>query len=297
MRISSPGSAPWAGVCSCGTPFLSAGGGAIISAASSGSAWLWNAGRAARLIHPVAAYPAEDSGRTEGEGEIPAAGEPDLERCAWALDVALDYVIPRFAPEVLVVHLSEPDSTQHHRGAAGAVHRQALEGVDRLFGAFRERFQAERDDWKETNLLLFSDHGVVTTAGMIDLEAELAEFPVKVKLGRWRTARARRFSMPNRKKRFWSLRSFCGRRTGRDRSSQKTGMEPRARCRRDALESGGLRRSPRAGFAHGLSVGRRVFTRAGAARARCPAGAIHRPTTREAAERTARAAPMSYAIS
>ena len=159
------------------TFFERVGGGAIISAASSGSAWLWNAGRAACLIHPVAEYPAGEREKIEEAGEIPAAGEPDLPRCEWALDLALDYVIPELAPPVLVVHLSEPDSTQHHQGAAGTVHREALEGVDRLFGAFRERFQAERDDWSETNLLLFSDHGVVATAGMIDLEAELADLP------------------------------------------------------------------------------------------------------------------------
>ncbi len=159
------------------TFFERLGGGVIISAASSGSAWLWNAGRAAHLIHPVAAYPDEWRDEIEKAGEIPPAGEPDLDRCAWALDLALDYVIPELAPPVLVVHLSEPDSTQHHQGAAGAVHRQALVGVDRLFGAFRERFQAERDDSEQTNLLLFSDHGVVATAGMIDLEAELADLP------------------------------------------------------------------------------------------------------------------------
>ena len=159
------------------TFFEAVGGGAIISAASSGSAWLWNAGCAARLIHPVAAYPDEWRDEIERVGAIPPAGEPDLDRCAWALDVALDYVIPKLEPAVLVIHLSEPDSTQHHQGAAGAVHRQALEGVDRLFGAFWERFQREQDDWSETNLLLFSDHGVVATAGMIDLEAELADLP------------------------------------------------------------------------------------------------------------------------
>ncbi|MCY3825585.1 MAG: alkaline phosphatase family protein [Nitrospinae bacterium] len=159
------------------TFFERVGGGAIISAASSGSAWLWNAGRAARLIHPVAAYPAEERETIEEVREIPAGGEPDLDRCAWVLDLALDYVIPKLEPAVLVIHLSEPDSTQHQEGAAGAVHRQALEGVDRLFGAFWQKFQSERDDWSQTNLLLFSDHGVVATAGMIDLEAELADLP------------------------------------------------------------------------------------------------------------------------
>ena len=159
------------------TFFEAVGGGVIISAASSGSAWLWNAGRAARLIHPVAEYPAGEREKIEEAGEIPPASEPDLPRCEWALDLALDYVIPKLAPAVLVIHLSEPDSTQHQEGAAGAIHREALEGVDRLFGAFRERFQAEHDDSEQTNLLLFSDHGVVATAGMIDLDAELGDLP------------------------------------------------------------------------------------------------------------------------
>ena len=159
------------------TFFERLGGGVIISAASSGSAWLWNAGRPACLIQPEATHPAEWRGKIEEAGEIPAAGEPDLARCAWALDLALDYVIPKLEPAVLVVHLSEPDSTQHHEGAAGAVHREALTGVDRLFGAFWERLRKERDDSSRTNLLLFSDHGVVETAGMIDLEAELADLP------------------------------------------------------------------------------------------------------------------------
>ena len=76
------------------TFFERLGGGVIISAASSGSAWLWNAGRPACLIHPEAAHPAEWRGKFEKAAEIPPAGEPDLARCAWALDFALDYVIP-----------------------------------------------------------------------------------------------------------------------------------------------------------------------------------------------------------
>ncbi len=157
------------------TFFERVGGGVIISTASSGSAWLWNAGHAAHLIHPVAAYPAEGRDTIEEAGTVPSGAEPDLPRCAWALDLALDYVVPELEPAVLVIHLSEPDSTQHHRGTAGTVHHQALHGVDSLFGAFWEKFQAQRDDWSETNLLLFSDHGVVATTSMIDLDAELAD--------------------------------------------------------------------------------------------------------------------------
>ena len=168
------------------TFFERLGGGVIISAASSGSAWLWNAGRPACLIHPEATHPAEWRGKFEKAAEIPAAGEPDLARCAWALDFALDYVIPELEPAVLVVHLSEPDSTQHHQGAAGAGYLEALTGVDRLFGAFWERLRKERDDSLQTNLLLFSDHGVVATAGMIDLEAELADLPGRGE--RWQVA-------------------------------------------------------------------------------------------------------------
>ena len=95
-------------------------------------------------------------------------------------------MIPELEPAVLVIHLSEPDSTQHHQGAAGAVHREALTGVDRLFGAFWERLRTEHDDWSETTLLLFSDHGVVATAAMIDLEAELADLPGRGE--RWQVA-------------------------------------------------------------------------------------------------------------
>ena len=166
--------------------FERVGGGAVISAASSGSARLWIAGRAARLLHPDAAHPSEWRGRIGEAEEAPPAARPDLARCAWAFDAALDYAIPRLEPPALLIHLSEPDATQHCEGVAGAAYLEALRGVDRLFGAFFEGLKRGFDDWAETNLLLFSDHGVVATAKKIDLEAELAGVAGRGKT--WRVA-------------------------------------------------------------------------------------------------------------
>ncbi len=155
--------------------FFARTGGAVVSVASSGSAWLWSAGRAARLAHPDIVHPAEgrEAVRTEA---IPPAAEPDLARCAWALDTALHCAFAEPTPRVLLVHLSEPDNTQHHQGAAGPEYLEALRGVDELFGAFWEKFR-ERHASRETHLVLFSDHGVVATAGGIDLDAELEVLP------------------------------------------------------------------------------------------------------------------------
>ncbi len=149
--------------------------GAIISVASSGSAWLWNAGRPASLLHPDVSWP--PALRREAEsafGPLPASGTPDLERCRWALEFALDYALPRLKPRALVVHLSEPDTTQHHAGAGGALPLSALRGVDRLLGAFLQGL-GRLGLRERTNLLVFSDHGMLSTLQAVDLDRELAD--------------------------------------------------------------------------------------------------------------------------
>ncbi len=146
-------------------------GGAVVSVASSGSARLWTSAGGAALFHPeIPAGLGPDA--EEALGPLPAAEIPALARCRYALRLAAEVVLPRLRPRLLIVHLSEPDSTQHAAGVGGRLHRRTLRGLDRLIGEFAEGLERAAPGGR-ANLLVFSDHGAASVIERVDIEAEL----------------------------------------------------------------------------------------------------------------------------
>ncbi len=153
--------------------------GAILHCVSSGSAYLWNARKPARLLHPDLHWPEELRAEAEEAcGPVPPAGAPDLKRCEYMLRLATEHVLPKMKPRALILHLSEPDSIQHGIGVGGSVHRQTLRGLDRLLGKFFERLD-ETGVRRRANILVTSDHGASSVTAMVDLEGEMEKAGLK----------------------------------------------------------------------------------------------------------------------
>jgi arylsulfatase A-like enzyme len=93
----------------------------------------------------------------------------------YLMHVLLDYLWPRQAPDLTLVWLRDPDTTEHAYGPGSAAYRDALREMDRLFAALLARIDALH--WREsTDILVLSDHGHST------ISADLARHPLRALL-------------------------------------------------------------------------------------------------------------------
>jgi len=90
----------------------------------------------------------------------------------YLVHVLLDYLWPQQAPDLTVVWLRDPDTTEHAYGPGSAAYRDALREMDRQFTALLARIDSLH--WREsTDILVLSDHGHSTVSG------DLAHFPLR----------------------------------------------------------------------------------------------------------------------
>ena len=83
---------------------------------------------------------------------------------AYLMRVYLDYVLPEFKPDLSIVWLRNPDSTEHQFGPGTPNYQDALRDQDALLGKLQNRLEklGLRD---ATDLIVVSDHGHSTVAG------------------------------------------------------------------------------------------------------------------------------------
>lgn len=105
-------------------------------------------------------------------GPLPEAAFPNLEVNGWAVGAALDWMIPRHDPDVLVLWLNEPDLTFHYRGLGSPEGAAAIAGIDAALGRVVDWWEAEgaAAGW---SLMALSDHGHVTVSRQVDVGAAL----------------------------------------------------------------------------------------------------------------------------
>jgi arylsulfatase A-like enzyme len=148
---------------------------ALVSAGTAG---------AARLLHPAAErlgafrWNVED---TEGQtaaavrdalGATPPHATPNTARVEFAGRVLLEHVLPRHAPDVALLWLSEPDVAFHWAGLGAPETLAGLRAADAVLG----RIIAWRDaqpDAAEIAIIVLSDHGHVTGHRKLCLRSEL----------------------------------------------------------------------------------------------------------------------------
>ncbi len=150
---------------------------ALVSAGTAG---------AARLLHPAAErlgsfrWNVEDSeGTTAAEvrdalGATPDAAVPNIPRIDFAARVLLEHVLPRHAPDVALLWLSEPDVSFHWGGLRAPHTQDALRAADAALGRIRAWRDAQPDA-AEIAIIVLSDHGHVTGRGKRCLRTELQQ--------------------------------------------------------------------------------------------------------------------------
>ncbi len=97
-------------------------------------------------------------------GPLPPAAEPgtpDLEAQTVLTTAFLDYVWPRYRPDVTLLWYSEPDLSSHFSGVGAPETKQAIAHADAQFGRILDWWMAEGH---EVGVQLFatSDHGHIT---------------------------------------------------------------------------------------------------------------------------------------
>lgn len=102
------------------------------------------------------------SDATAGADTTPAASN------AWMMKAYLEQVLPKHRPDLSVVWLRNPDTTQHMYGVGSPEFHLALKAQDALLGQLQAKLKALGMD-QDTNIIVVSDHGHSNIAGPRDL--------------------------------------------------------------------------------------------------------------------------------
>ncbi|MCL2449895.1 MAG: alkaline phosphatase family protein, partial [Polyangiaceae bacterium] len=92
------------------------------------------------------------------------AGSPYTEVSHWLARAFVDYVLPVERPDLAVLWLPNPDSTEHLYGPGTPNSRDALRATDRELGHLEDKL-AELGIADTTDLIVASDHGHSTVSG------------------------------------------------------------------------------------------------------------------------------------
>ncbi|MFC5524257.1 alkaline phosphatase family protein [Rhodanobacter ginsengisoli] len=87
---------------------------------------------------------------------------------AWMMKVYLDEILPRHRPDLSVVWLRNPDTTEHEYGVGSPEFHLALQAQDHLLGQLEAKLQ-QLGLARETDIIVVSDHGHSNIAGPRDL--------------------------------------------------------------------------------------------------------------------------------
>ncbi|OOG62878.1 hypothetical protein B0E46_11705 [Rhodanobacter sp. B04] len=87
---------------------------------------------------------------------------------AWMMKVYLDVILPKHRPDLSVVWLRNPDTTQHLYGVGSPEFHLALRAQDELLGQLEARLQ-QLGMAQDTDIIVVSDHGHSNIAGPRDL--------------------------------------------------------------------------------------------------------------------------------
>lgn len=107
---------------------------------------------------------------TDGVSSDPTdvTGTPYQAANEYLMDVFLSQVLPKKSPDLTVIWLRNPDSTQHNYGVGTHNAKDALRGQDLLLGRLRAALTTLGLD-QTTNLIIASDHGHSNVSGPADL--------------------------------------------------------------------------------------------------------------------------------
>ena len=96
------------------------------------------------------------------------SGSPPAAANKYLMSVYLDYILPQKRPDISVVWLRNPDSTEHAYGVGSPNYHTALQVQDALLGKLQDKL-AELHMDSDTDLIVVSDHGHSNVSGPLDL--------------------------------------------------------------------------------------------------------------------------------
>ncbi len=133
---------------------------AVAASSSPGASLLWNPRHPSRVLNPSSHFGEPDLlALHEKLGPVPEErGRSKLERARWATEVLVDVLLDDPANQVMVLWLSEPDSSQHFYGLGSPEAGEALRVVDGCIARVLEALE-DRGFADDTDLFLVSDHG------------------------------------------------------------------------------------------------------------------------------------------
>jgi phosphonoacetate hydrolase len=137
----------------------------VLGSGTTGQATLLDPERVGTTIHVTFTWPEPLLARlAERFAPPPPKRVPVQAANDWLTQVLIAYVLPELAPDVVLMWLCEPDSTQHARGLGAPETRAAIQGNDARLGRVLAAVAASG---VPTTVIVASDHGHSTVAGMI----------------------------------------------------------------------------------------------------------------------------------
>ena len=96
------------------------------------------------------------------------SGSPPAAANRYLMSVFLDYILPKKHPDLSVIWLRNPDSTEHPFGVGSPNFHTALKAQDELLGQLEDKLRELGID-KTTDIIVVSDHGHSNVSGPLDL--------------------------------------------------------------------------------------------------------------------------------
>lgn len=93
-----------------------------------------------------------------------ASGSPYNQSNAYLMRTYLDHILAQYKPNLSVIWLRNPDTTEHNYGPGTANYRDALRSQDALLGELQARLKVLGMQ-RKTDLIVVSDHGHSSVAG------------------------------------------------------------------------------------------------------------------------------------
>jgi predicted AlkP superfamily pyrophosphatase or phosphodiesterase len=90
----------------------------------------------------------------------------------YLMESYLNEVIPHYNPQLSVVWLRNPDTTEHNYGVGSKAYYDALKNQDYLLGLLIDKLKKD-GKWQNTNLIVVSDHAHSNVSGSLD------QFPLR----------------------------------------------------------------------------------------------------------------------
>ncbi len=145
----------------------------LLGSGTTGQITLLDPERVATTIHLAFAWPASLMALlTARFGPPPPKVVPVQAANDWLTTVLTDYVLPELDPDVAIVWLCEPDVSQHALGLGAPAALDAIRGNDARLGRLLATIEASG---VPTTVVVASDHGHSTVAGMVRTSDALAE--------------------------------------------------------------------------------------------------------------------------